>query len=629
MIQSTAPSKANAWLSVRDALCDENAGLALQLLRESAAPGDDAIAQALYARFAKTLTSQLPDLPVLRIAFLANATLEHWVEVLRFWLLLEGYRLQELIVPYGTWRQQVADPDSSMYRFRPDVVWLFLLPSDLRHTECTPQNEAAEIGQLLTMLVGRLPASLIVNNVSAPANRIYGNLEASISGSVTAHIEKFNDSLPLVLPTGSVVFDMRHLASRFGLDRWEDSRLWHHSKHPFALDAQGSVAFAGARVLAAFRGRARKCLVLDLDNTLWGGVIGDDGISGIRVGPDGGSVGEAFAAFQSWLKALTQRGIALAVCSKNNERLAREPFEHKDGMVLTLDDFVSFKANWDNKADNLREIAQELNLGLESFVFVDDNPAERALVRRELPYVAVPEMPTDPADYISALTAGAWFESISITNEDLTRVQAYRSNVARQEAQAGATDLDAYLDSLEMEAHWGTVDSSTLARVAQLVNKTNQFNLTTKRYSEAQIQALAASPDTWVGRFSLKDRFGDHGLIAVVILRFADTDAIIDTWVMSCRVFARQMEYFTFDIIRKIVRQRQARYLSGMYVPSPKNAVVADLYNGLGGVLASDSSDPNTKWTFDMQKTSSAGNHYIKEILQEPQTVATDPRGSD
>jgi len=612
---TVAIDRAQVMAQVRAALKDGQPARALDLLRGHARPSDDAVLQNHYGRCAGQLVRQLPELPALRVALLANATLGHWADVLRFWLLLEGFRLEVLVVPFGTWRQQVADPQAPLYTFRPDVVWFFLQSDVLQEGGDAPVEAAlADVARQAGLVAARLPALLIVNNLASPAARVYGNLEPGLPGTPAHRVGGFNAALPQALPRGAVVFDIAHLAARFGLDRWEEPRLWYHSKHPFALDAQGPVAFAAGRLLAASRGRARKCLVLDLDNTLWGGVVGDDGVDGIRVGPDGGAAGEAYAGFQAWLKALAGRGIALAVCSKNTDQLAREPFQRKSGMVLALEDFVVFKANWDNKADNIRAIARELNLGLDALVFVDDNPAERALVRQELPQVAVPEMPDDPADYIRALDAGAWFETLSVTAEDLSRVQAYRDNLARSEAQSGATDLGAYLQGLEMQARWGSVDAASRARVTQLINKTNQFQLTNTRYSEAQIQALADAPGAWVGHFSLRDRFGDHGLIAAVVLRFEGDEARIDTWVMSCRVFARQMEQFTFGILCRVARQRQCLRLTGSYRPSARNGVVADLYRSLGGRLLGVESDASSRWEFDLSPKPETAGPPIQEV---------------
>jgi len=618
------PQRQKSLQSVRDALRDDDGERALALLRELAAPTDPAVSQMRYARLAKEISQKLNAFPIVRIAFLGNATLGHWVDCLRFWLLLEGFQLADLVVPFGTWQQQVLDTDSDLYRFRPDVVWFFLSAEDLdldaapgvdsRVASRVVEDAIANVATHVAMVTTKHPALCLVNNLVPPSNRVLGNLAGSHADSLSTLTLSFNLGLSRGLPAGAAVFDIAHLAARYGLDRWEDARLWHHSKHPFALDAQGPVAFAGARVLAAARGCARKCLIVDLDNTLWGGVVGDDGIEGIRIGPDGGAVGEAYARFQVWIKALANRGIALAICSKNSEDLAREPFQRKTGMVLKLEDFAAIRLNWENKADNIRAIARELNIGLDSIVFVDDNPAERALVRAELPMVAVPELPPDPSDFVAALASGMWFEALALTTEDRARVRSYRDNAARAQAQSVATDLESYLSSLQMEAKWGAVDPATLARATQLINKTNQFHLTNKRYTEAQMQSLVESGQSWVGQFTLADRFGEHGIIAVVVLRIDGTQAVIDTWVMSCRVFTRGMEDFVFRIIWRIAKQSGCTGLLGSYVRSAKNAVVAGLYQRLGGAKIESATNDAEPWWFDLAGAEPAGTPHIADI---------------
>jgi len=618
------PQRQKSLQSVRDALRDDDGERALALLRELAAPTDPAVSQMRYARLAKEISQKLNAFPIVRIAFLGNATLGHWVDCLRFWLLLEGFQLADLVVPFGTWQQQVLDTDSDLYRFRPDVIWFFLGAGDL-DLDAAPDVDSRAAGRVVedaisnvathvAMVTTRHPALCLVNNLVPPSNRVLGNLAGSHPDSLSTLTLSFNLGLSRGLPAGAAVFDIAHLAARYGLDRWEDARLWHHSKHPFALDAQGPVAFAGARVLAAARGCARKCLIVDLDNTLWGGVVGADGIEGIRIGPDGGAVGEAYARFQVWLKALANRGIALAICSENSEDLAREPFQRKTGMVLKLEDFAAIRLNWENKADNIRAIARELNIGLDSIVFVDDNPAERALVRAELPMVAAPELPPDPSDFVAALASGMWFEALALTTEDRARVRSYRDNAARAQAQSIATDLESYLSSLQMEAKWGAVDPATLARATQLINKTNQFHLTNKRYTEAQMQSLVESGQSWVGQLSLADRFGEHGIISVVVLRIDGTQAVIDTWVMSCRVFTRGMEEFVFRIIWRIAKQGGCTGLLGSYVRSAKNAVVAGLYQRLGGAKIESATNDAEPWWFDLAGAEPAGTPHIADI---------------
>ena len=595
---------------------------ALELLRGMAKPHDPVPLQTQYGRLAKTIAEGRTDLPMLRVAFLSGSTIDHFVDCLRFWLLLDGFRLHAYLAPFDTWRQEAANPDSGLYSSRPDVVWFFLTARDLR-IAAVPSDDPAisdaavsakvqEMASIVRQVTSLLPAVVIVNNAEASATRTFGNFEGASTWSAAALLRRYNLQVAEALPAGATIFDIDHLASRFGLDRWEDARLWCHSKHPFSLEANGAVAHSGARLLAASRGTARKCVVLDLDNTLWGGVVGDDGVDGIRIGRDNGAAGEAFAQFQSYLKALSQRGIALAVCSKNDPGLAKEPFRRRSGMPLKLEDFAVFLANWENKADNLRSIAQEMNLGLDALVFVDDNPAERALVRAEIPEIAVPELPIDPAEYVAALASGAWFETLTFSDEDRNRGRAYRENAVRHAARAQTSDLDAYLRDLEMHASWGTADAAHLPRLAQLVNKTNQFHLTTTRYSEPEMAALSVANDAWVGWFALRDRFGDHGVIAAVILRFCGETALIDTWTMSCRVFSRGMEHFTFARIQNIAREHGCHRLEGLYRPTAKNAVVSTLYDRLGGASVGGA-ETESRWRFDLAFEAPAGTHFIAD----------------
>jgi len=583
---------------------------ALRTLQAVILPTDGPTVQAQYARVARDIAAQLPRLPAIKIAFVASVTLDHFVDCLRYWLLQNGLRLDSLIVPFGTGRQQVKDTSSELYRFQPDVVWFFSHLADLRlepglylddaAADRLVRDRLAEIGEDAAAVAERLGAWVVVNNVPPPADRVFGNLEGSVSGTISGTLRRYNEQLVAVLPSSATVFDIAHIAATFGLERWEDERLWCHSKHPFNLAANGRVAFAAARVVAAARGGAKKAIILDLDNTLWGGVVGDDGIDGLVLGVDDGARGEAFVRFQRWLKGLSARGIALAVCSKNDPVIARDAFANRRGMVLKLEDIAVFRANWDNKADNIRAIVRELNIGLDAAVFIDDNPAERLLVRSELPEVTVPEMPNDPAGFIATVAAGKWFEAIAISDEDRQRTAAFRANASRAEAEVNATDLPAYLRGLEMHAHWGRVDDGTLQRVVQLINKTNQFNPTTTRYSAQDVRRMADSPEYWIGHFSLADRFGDNGIIAVAILRFDAGTAYIDTWAMSCRVFGRTMEHFTFASLTRVARDRGCERLIGTYRPTAKNGVAAELYASLGGEAISASGDAGSAWEFHL-----------------------------
>ena len=324
-------------------------------------------------------------------------------------------------------------------------------------------------------------------------------------------------SLPRPHRPAIILFDLDHVASVWGRRRWEDARYWFHSRHAFALDATGTVAHAAARLIAGTRGLAKKCLVLDLDNTLWGGVIGDDGLAGIELGH--GEAGEAFVALQRYVKALKDRGVILAVCSKNDHETAASVFRDHPDSVLRLEDFAVFTANWRNKADNIREIAATLNIGLDSLVFADDNPMERDIVRRHLPEVEVIDLPGDPSEFVAAISRPRWFETATFSAEDRERGRYYSENVKRTVFRSDFVDLDSYLRGLDMRGVVGGLDPFHRPRMAQLINKSNQFHLTGTRYSEADLATLAAMPGCTVRHLRLTDRFGDNGLIACLVLR--------------------------------------------------------------------------------------------------------------
>ncbi len=584
----------NSQLSkLKVAARDQDYASVIQLLRNLVSISDNTHLQSIYGRIAAAVGAKDESLVKLKVTFLGGYTLDHWVDSIRLWLLLDGFGLDPQISQLNTWQQQILESDSELYSFQPEIVWLFLRPEDflLQQDKCVGGcedfdfvNKAVDdLLHKISLLQSKLNSFIVVNNFASTNARVLGNYEGSTAKSYAMAIHTFNLNLAKRLPGGVTIFDVAHISAQVGLRNWEDSRLWYHSKHPFSFNVNGEVAFAASRLISALKGRSKKCIVVDLDNTLWGGVIGDEGVDGIKVGPDGGAIGEAYSAFQIWLKAMSRRGIALAVCSKNDLDIAKEPFLKKSGMALDLDDFVVFKANWSNKADNLRAIAAELNIGLDSIVFIDDNPVERDLIRRELPQVAVPEMPNDPADFIEVICMGRWFETVALSKEDFLRVEAYRQNISRREEECLSADLDTFLSDLNMGAIWSAVDSRSLQRAAQLINKTNQFQLTQSRYTEAEVKTKAASSAYWVGNFSLVDKFGDHGIISVVILRFENQSCFIDTWVMSCRVFSRTMEQFIFNVILDICEERGMTEIIGIYKESAKNKIVSELYVSFGG----------------------------------------------
>nr|MEA2799736.1 hypothetical protein [Phenylobacterium sp.] len=394
--------------------------------------------------------------------------------------------------------------------------------------------------------------------------------------------EAFNRRLADWAATGAIVLvDIARLAGSVGLETWDEPRHWHASKLSFSPDLIPVYADVVARTIAAVLGRTRKCLVLDLDNTLWGGIIGDDGLAGIQLG-QGSASGEAFIAVQRMALELRARGIVLAVCSKNEDDAARLPFREHPDMLIKEADIAVFQANWTDKAANLRAIAAALNIGVDALVFLDDNPAERAQVRRELPVVAVPELPEDPALYPRMLAAAGYFEAVSFSQEDRDRAAYYQDNAQRAASLEASGDMDSYLASLDMVCTIGTVDPVSRPRVAQLINKSNQFNLTTRRYSESEVAALEADPSRHAVQVRLVDTFGDNGIISVIIADRSGDVWEIDTWLMSCRVLGRRVEEAILAHLAAAARAQGAEALVGRYIPSAKNKMVAQHYEKLG-----------------------------------------------
>ena len=437
-----------------------------------------------------------------------------------------------------------------------------------------------------------------------------------------ALVRRLNQELRSALPGGALFVDLEQIAGQFGRSRLFDPRRYYWTKQPFS--EAGTVRMAehlSAGVRALMTG-PKKVLVLDLDNTLWGGVVGETGPLGITIehGPDG----EAYSAFQMHVKRLSERGVVLAVCSKNNDADAREPFQTNPNMVLSLDDFAQFEANWDPKAVSLRRIAKTLQLGLDSFVFVDDNPAEREHIRQALPEVSVVELPEDPAEFIQALDDGLWFETVELTDEDRVRAAQYLSERRRRDTEVMFESLDEYLTSLEMVADVRPIEGADLDRVVQLIAKTNQFNLTTRRHGVAKLRQMLAAPGTIGRTLRVADRFGDHGLIAVLIAVADPTAAVptleIDTWLMSCRVINRTVEEFFFNSLVASARRAGIERLVGVYVPTKKNDLVRHLYERLGFARFGSSGDGPI--AYELRLTASAfAKTFVKPKEDLLQTV--------
>jgi FkbH-like protein len=383
-----------------------------------------------------------------------------------------------------------------------------------------------------------------------------------------------------------------------GLASWHDATQWNLGKFPFALEIAPLYADWVGRLIAAARGKARKCLVLDLDNTLWGGVIGDDGLARIVLG-NGSPAGEAFLSIQRTALALRERGIVLAVSSKNDDSVARSPFRSHPEMLLKEEHIAVFQANWQDKASNLKAIAETLNIGIDTLVLLDDNPAERAQVREALPMVAVPELPADPAFYTDTLLAAGYFEATGFTAEDRRRADYYQAHAAKAQMLGAANDLESYLYSLQMKAICCPFDRVGRVRITQLINRSNQFNLTTRRYTESDVEALERTTQGLTLQIRLIDRFGDNGIVAVVICSEADSDWLIDTWLMSCRVLNRKLEQTTLNYIVGRAKTAGVCSLIGLYLPTERNAMVKEHYGRLGFESLAACKE-GTRWRLDV-----------------------------
>ncbi len=503
-------------------------------------------------RIALGAKADLAPIERLRLGLIGDGTLTLLGPVLTGTGLRHGQLIEVVEGNYGNAVEESLEPSSHLHTAGLDFALLALdyrlAGLDTAVTDASAAQRLVDaalqrVRLIVTGLAQSVRGPILVQTVPPPPEPLFGSFDRLQPGSPFAMVAAFNAGLVEKARKGEIVLvDMARLATVVGLENWHDPRHWHASKLTSAPDFLPVIADVIARTLAALRGRAKKVLVLDLDNTLWGGIIGDDGVEGIKLG-QGSGTGEAFVAIQQLALALRQRGIVLAVCSKNEDSAARLPFREHPEMILREDHIAVFQANWTDKASNLRVIANLLNLGVDSLVFLDDNPVEREQVRQELPLVGVPEVGADPALYPRILSAAGYFETVAFSAEDRARADLYQSTAAQAELMASTSDMAGYLSSLDMVCTFGPVDAANRARVSQLINKSNQYNLTTRRYTEVEVAAAEADPARFAMQVRLADRFGDHGLISVIIAeKIADQAGeawSIDTWLMSCRVLGR------------------------------------------------------------------------------------------
>ena len=424
-------------------------------------------------------------------------------------------------------------------------------------------------------------AQIILHNIAPTGSDFLGSFEARLPGTLSWIINRLNVALDTLASNSCFILDIAGLSSSVGTGNWHDPTLWNIAKIPFSQRYLPIYAEYVCRILAATQGKSRRCLIMDLDNTLWGGVIGDDGLEGILIG-NGDPTAEAHLDLQRVILTLRERGVVLAVSSKNEDATARLPFHSHADMLIKESDIAVFQANWHDKASNIKVIAQTLSLGLESLVFLDDNPAERLQVRQALPAVAVPELPENPAHYSQTLLAAGYFEALGFSQEDQKRADFYQGNALRAQVLSQAVDMHVYLESLKMEITFLPFDAISRTRIVQLISKSNQFNLTTKRYSDGHIQAFEQDPNIFTLQVRLKDTFGDNGMISVIICKKHQNYWVIDTWLMSCRVLGRRVEEAVLQEIITHALSDGAEKLIGIYRPTTRNVMVKQHYDKLG-----------------------------------------------
>jgi FkbH-like protein len=585
---------------------DHSIGRELQALASYALDLNQLMRLAKAIEKARVRGANLHPLIPFRLAVLSNATIDLIAPALVASGARHGIALEIIQPSYDQVAQEALTPDSKVNGSKPDAVLFALdyralpLKLSLGDAETSSTTAQGAIGYLQALRAGikaNSNAVCIFQSFAPPVETLFGSLDTALPGTLRSLIDRINRELAeFVLGSDDVLLDVAGLAETVGLSDWHDPQLWNMAKFPFSDEFIPLYADHVARTLAAIRGKSRKVLILDLDNTVWGGVIGDDGLDDIKIA-QGDATGEAHLAVQRLALDLRQRGIVLAVCSKNTDEVAREPFEKHPEMLLKLDHIAVFNANWNDKATNIQAIAEELSLGLDALVFLDDNPVERGLVRKLLPQVAVPELPEEAACYVRTLAAAGYFEAVAFAGEDLKRADFYQDNAKRATLQKQVGGVDAYLASLDMTITFQPFDATGRARIVQLINKSNQYNLTTRRYTDPEVTAAENDLKVFTLQVRLADIFGDNGMISVVICRPGEAGVWeIDTWLMSCRVLGRTVEHMVLREILERARAAGIHKLVGTYKPTDRNKLVVDHYAKLGFAKLSEDESGLTRW---------------------------------
>lgn len=545
-----------------------------------------------FAELKKNLKKDFTGHVPLKLALLGDSATQLLAQALRGAAYNEGFDLQIWEADFGQIERQVFDENSELYQFEPSIVVIFQSAHKLLGNYNKLKQEAYTlladnrielVNNMYTRLKEKLNARVIYYNYAEINDAVFGNYANKVVSSFPFQLRKLNYRL-MELATATpdlFICDMAAIQNSYGKSAFFQSPIYINTEMVLGIDVLPEVAIKTTDIIKALNGRFKKCVILDLDNTTWGGIIGDDGLENIQIGSLG--IGKAFSEFQYWVKKLQKRGIIVAVCSKNTEHIAKEPFEKHPDMVLRLEDIAVFVANWETKVDNIRHIQSILNIGFDSMVFLDDNPFERNIVRENIPGITVPELPEDPAEYLEYLYTLNLFETSSYSGEDAERTRQYQVEAQRAVLQKSFASEDDFLQSLEMLSVVEPFTKFNTPRVAQLSQRSNQFNLRTVRYTETDIENIATDKNYAPFTFTLQDKYGDNGLICIIILKKENNDTLfIETWLMSCRVLKRSMEDFTLNTIVHYASDNGYQYLKGEYIPTAKNEMVQGHYKKLG-----------------------------------------------
>lgn len=540
----------------------------------------------------RSLKGDLSTLPKIKIAMDGDTATQLLCTAIRGTGALRGYNIELFEAEYSQVEQQLLIPTSDLHHFDADFIVVFQSTHKLgeKHSVLTSEKQLSLADDRLSFVASFCENLALTNkkiiyfNYPEIDDTVFGSYANKVESSFTYQVRKLNYELMNLSQRYPNLFicDIADLQNKFGRDKMFAPNTYTSTEMVFRVDVLPYVANRVMDIVCAIKGQFKKCLILDLDNTLWGGVIGDDGLEGIQLG-HGLGIGKMFTEFQMWIKKLKQRGIIICVASKNYEEVAKEPFEKHPDMVLKLDDIAVFQANWETKVDNIRTIQQILNIGFDSMVFLDDNPFERNMVRENIPGITVPELPEFPEDYLEYLYSLNLFETASYSNLDKDRTKQYQVEAQRVSLSKTFTNEADFLKSLNMVSVVSGFTKFNKPRVAQLSQRSNQFNLRTVRYTDADIEALANDLEVIDLSFTLEDKFGDNGLIAVVIMKPQDKETLfVDNWFMSCRVLKRGMENLTLNTMVEAAKTKGFKKITGEYLPTAKNGMVAEHYLQLG-----------------------------------------------